>query len=94
MLSDFLIRLRALFWRNAVENELNDELSLRPPVRAIHSVRVACPRSASPRARLIFGGSEQIKEECRDARSPLSGRQFLLGLPVVNGQIGRRPGAC
>ncbi len=36
MLSDFLIRLRALFWRNAVENELNDELSLRPPVRAIH----------------------------------------------------------
>src|SRR5258708_175849 len=69
MLSDFLIRLRALFRRDAVENELNDELRFHFEQQVEKYIQSGLPApEAHRRARLIFGGTEQIKEECRDAR--------------------------
>jgi putative ABC transport system permease protein len=74
MLSDLLIRLRALFRRNAVESELDDELRFHFDRQVEKFVQSGLPLpEARRRARLEFGGSEQIKEECREAR----GTHFL-----------------
>jgi predicted permease len=69
MLSDLLIRVRALFRRNAVESELDDELRFHFEQQVEKFVQSGLPLpEARRRARLEFGGSDQIKEECRDAR--------------------------
>jgi predicted permease len=74
MLSDLLIRLRALFCRNVVETELDDELRFHFEQQVEKFAQSGLPlEEARRRARLIFGGSDQIKEECREAR----GVQFL-----------------
>jgi putative ABC transport system permease protein len=74
MFSDLLIRLRALFRREAVENELDDELRFHFEQQVEKFVRsgMSLPE-ARRRARLEFGGADQIKEECREAR----GTHFL-----------------
>ncbi len=74
MLSDLLIRLRGLFRRNAVENELDNELRFHFDQQVTKFVQSGLPLAeARRRARLLIGGSDQIKEECRDAR----GTHFL-----------------
>jgi predicted permease len=69
MLNDLVIRLRALFQRNTVERELDDELGFhfnQQVEKFVQSGRTLPDARRS--ARLLFGGSDQIKEECRDAR--------------------------
>ena len=69
MLSDLLIRLRAIFRRTQVEAELDDELRFhfdQHVAKLIHSG--VSRREAVRRARLEFGGEDHIKEECREAR--------------------------
>jgi len=69
MLGDLLIRLRALFRRDTVEGELDDELRFHFEQQVEKYVQSGMPRQeARRRARLEFGGADQIKEECRDAR--------------------------
>jgi putative ABC transport system permease protein len=70
MLTDLLIRLRALFRRNAVESELDDELRFHFDQQVEKFIQSGLPLpEARRRARLEFGGVDQVKEECRDARS-------------------------
>src|SRR5436853_4402569 len=69
MLNDLLLRLRSLFHRKNVEAEIDEELRFHfeQQVRKfIHSGLP--PEEAKRRARLEFGGKEQLKEEHRDAR--------------------------
>jgi putative ABC transport system permease protein len=69
MLNDFLLRLRSLFKRDLVESELDDELRLHMERLVDSYVREGLPRAeAVRRARLEFGGVEQVKEAHRDAR--------------------------
>ena len=69
MLSDLLYRIRALFRRNAVEGELDEELRFHFDEQVEKHVRSGLSQvEAVRRARLTFGGIEQVKEECRDAR--------------------------
>lgn len=69
MVSDLLIRLRALFQRKAVESELDDELLFHFDHQVEKFVQSGMPQAeARRRARLIFGGDDLIKEECRQAR--------------------------
>ena len=69
MLSDLLIRLRALFRRSAVESELDDELRFHFDQEVKKYAQSGLTREeAIRRARLAFGGLDQIKKECRDAR--------------------------
>src|SRR5277367_2375837 len=69
MLSDLLIRVRALFRRDAVEGELDEELRFHFEEQVAKFVKSGLtPAEARRRARLAFGGSDQIKEECREAR--------------------------
>jgi predicted permease len=69
MLSDILIRIRALFRRDSVESELDDELRFHFEQQVEKFVESGVPLAeARRRTRLIFGGTDQIKEECREAR--------------------------
>ncbi len=68
MFSDLFFRLRALFRRKEVESELDDELRFHFEQHVEKYVRAGVKREeAVRRARLAFGGTEQVKEECRDA---------------------------
>jgi putative ABC transport system permease protein len=69
MFSDLLFRLRALFRRDAMEAEMDEELRAHFENYVEKLVASGQPREeAVRRTRLEFGGYEQIKEECRDAR--------------------------
>jgi predicted permease len=69
MLTDLLYRLRALFRRGVVETELEDELRFHFEQEVAKYRRAGMSEDeARRRARLAFGGHEQMKEDCREAR--------------------------
>ena len=69
MFSDLLYRLRALFRRKAVDRELEEELQYHLDREAEKYRRAdASPDMAVRRAKLALGGSEQVRQQCRDAR--------------------------
>jgi putative ABC transport system permease protein len=69
MLRNVHIRLRSLFCREKVEQELDQELRFHLEHQAEKYVRSGMSREqALRRVRLEFGGIEQIKEDCREAR--------------------------
>ena len=69
MLTDFIFRMRALLRGGAVERELDEELRFHVAHAIEKSVASGLSRDeAVRRARLMFGGVDQIKEACRDAR--------------------------
>src|SRR5215472_15555655 len=74
MLNDLWIRIRSLLWRTTVESELADELAfhLEEQIKK-HMISGMTRPEAQRRARLEFGGMEQVKEGCREAR----GVQFI-----------------
>lgn len=69
MLNDLRYRLRALFRRKKLEAELDEELRFHVE-RETEKYRQAgvCEDEARRRARMAFGGHEQMKEDVRDAR--------------------------
>src|SRR6266699_417294 len=69
MLDDLLLRLRSLFRRKNVEAELDDELRFHFEKQVSKFIQSGLtPEEAKRRARLEFGGMEQLKEEHRDTR--------------------------
>ena len=74
MLSEALIRVRALFPRRVVEADLDEELRFHLERQVEKYLQGGLSREAAKRrAWMEFGGLERAKEECRDAR----GVQFL-----------------
>jgi predicted permease len=69
MLSDLRFRLRALFHRAWMEDELDEELRFHFE-NEVEKYRKSGlnEEEARRRARLAFGGQEQVKEDCREAR--------------------------
>jgi predicted permease len=68
MLSDFVLRLRAIFKRTTVDHELDDELRFHIDRQSEAYERMGLERDeAVRRARLAFGGLDQAKEEYRDS---------------------------
>jgi predicted permease len=69
MLNDLLYRMRALFRRNVVETELNEEIRFHFD-REVEKYKKQgmTDEEARRSARLAFGGDEQVKEDCREAR--------------------------
>jgi hypothetical protein len=60
---------QAMLRRSRMESEMDAELRFHIEVYAEDLIRSGVPRSeAMRRARIEFGGIEQAKEECRDAR--------------------------
>ncbi len=69
MLSDLRFRLRAIFDRRNLEQELDDELRSHLEHETEKLIRRGiAPHEAARRARLAFGGLDRIKEDARDAR--------------------------
>src|SRR5215472_6555316 len=69
MFADLLFRLRSLFRRQAVESEIETELRFHMERQIEKYMQSGLTREeAKRRARLEFGGYEQVKEEHRDAR--------------------------
>ncbi len=69
MFSDLLYRLRVLFRRKAVDRELEEELQYHLDREAEKCRRVeASPDLAMRRAKLALGGTEQVTQQCREAR--------------------------
>jgi putative ABC transport system permease protein len=72
MWSDLRFRLRALFRRDAVERELDDELRFHVEREAEQLARTGVPHAEALRqARLAFGGLDRAKEESRAVRGVL-----------------------
>ena len=69
MLQDLLFRLRTLFRRRAAECELDDELRFHLERQVAKYVKSGMAEAeAVRRVRLEFGGLDQVKDECREAR--------------------------
>ncbi len=69
MLSRVMKRLRALSHKDELENELDEELRYHLEKQVEQNVRGGMsPEEARHAARRSFGGVEQSKEQCRDAR--------------------------
>jgi putative ABC transport system permease protein len=67
--NDLLFRLRSLFRRDTVESEADAELRFHFEQQVEKHIKSGRTREeATRRARLEFGGHEQLKEEIRDAR--------------------------
>jgi hypothetical protein len=67
MFTDLFHRLRAVFRRSAVEHDLDEELRFHVDQQVAAYERAGLDRAeALRRARLEFGGLDQIKEEYRD----------------------------
>ena len=67
--NDLLLRLHALVFRNRVESELEEELACHIEMQARKNLAAGMSEAeARRRARVQFGGTEQVKEACRDAR--------------------------
>ena len=74
MLQDLRYRLRAMFRHKAVEEELDEEIRFHFDREVEKYMRTGMTEEeAKRRARLVFGGHEQVKEDCRGAR----GTQFI-----------------
>ena len=93
MLTDLLYRLRSLFRREKVESEMDDELRFHyeQQVRKLMSSG-ATHDEAIKQARLLFGGAEQLKEECRDARGVQFVENFLRDLRYSLRMLRKSPG--
>jgi hypothetical protein len=69
LLHDLLFRLHTLMRRPAAEIELNDELRFHLERQTDKYVKSGMSEAeAVRRARLEFGGLDQVKDECREAR--------------------------
>ncbi|MBS1802960.1 MAG: ABC transporter permease [Acidobacteria bacterium] len=69
MLDDLRYRARALLHHNEVESELDEELRFHFDREVQkHIARGMSHEQARRAARMEFGGQEQIKEDCREAR--------------------------
>ncbi len=67
-INGIFVRLRALFKKNRVEDELDEELRFHLEMHIQKNVEDGMsPQEARQEALKRFGGLEQIKEECRDA---------------------------
>lgn len=69
MFNDLLYRLRALFRGKRMEAELDEEVRFHFEQQVGKNVREGMTEQEAVRqARLLFGGMDEVKEECRDAR--------------------------
>jgi predicted permease len=69
MMSDLYIRLRSLFRRTKVDEELYDELRFHLERQTEKYLRAGMsPEQAMRQARMEFGGLAQVQEGCKEAR--------------------------
>src|SRR5579862_5379638 len=69
MLKDLFFRLRSVFRRGTVESDMEEELRFHSQRQLEKYLKAGMSGDEAQRqVRMDFGGLEQVKEECRDAR--------------------------
>jgi predicted permease len=93
MLHDLFYRLRALFYRRAMDAEVDDELRDHLEREAEKYQRAGlAPNEAMRRARLALGGSEQVKQQCRESRGTKFIEDLLQDLRYAMRSFAKTPG--
>src|SRR5436190_12047421 len=93
MLSDLRYRLRALFRRKAVERELDEELRFHlDRQNEKYLASGMAPTEAARRVRIDFGGTDAIKEQCRDAWGIRARDELIRNVRYARRTLARRPG--
>jgi predicted permease len=93
MFSDLAYRIRAIVHRGRMDSELSEELEFHFE----HQVEVLLDRGYPPdearrRARLMFGGLDQVKEECRDARGVMLLEELRQDIRYAVRLLAKTPG--
>ena len=92
MLNDFLYRLRSLVRRESLESETEAELQFHFERQVEKYLKSGLTREeAMRRTRLAFGGPEQLKEECREARGTNLIESFFQDLRYALRILARTP---
>jgi predicted permease len=93
MLSDLLYRLRALFSRNEMDAEADEEIRNHLEHEAEKYRRAGfTPDEAMRRARVALGGSEQVKQQCRESRGTKFFEVLLQDLRYAMRSFAKTPG--
>ena len=93
MFSDLFFRIRSLFRRTAVENELDQELRFHLEHQVEKYVRAGLTREeAMRRTRLEFGGLGQVKEDCRESRGTTLLETTVQDVRYALRQLRKTPG--
>jgi hypothetical protein len=67
--TDLALRFRGLLLRSRTESDLDEELQFHLELEARkHLAAGLDPSQAKLQAKIAFGGTEQVKEQCRDVR--------------------------
>lgn len=91
--STICLRLRSLFHKHRVEQELSDELRFHVDRQVEEYVAGGMTRQEAVSAALrAVGGVEQIKEECRDMRGVNYIENFVRDLRYAVRMLARNPG--
>src|SRR5882724_12364203 len=86
-------RFRSLFRKSAVERELDQELRFHLERQIAEHFAAGMSHEVARRAALLeFGGVEQFKEECREARGVNRMESLLADLRYGLRSLGRSPG--
>ena len=87
------LRLRSLFERKRVEQELDEELHYHLQRKMEENLAAGMTAEAARRAaRLDFGGVERRKEECRDTRRVSWVQDTMQDLRYAARMLGKNPG--
>jgi predicted permease len=93
MITDLLYRLRALFHRREMDAEVDEELRDHLEHEAEKYRRAGfAPDEAIRRAHLALGGSEQVKQQSRDARGTRFIEELLQDLRYATRSFAKAPG--
>ena len=93
MLADLFFRLRSVFRRRNVEKELEEELRFHYAAQKEKYLQKGLtPEEAMRHFRLDFGGLNQVKEECRDARGVSVLQNVAQDLRYAMRMIRKSPG--
>lgn len=93
MLSDLVYRLRTLLHRQAVNRELDEELQYHLDREAEkYRGTDASPDEAMRRAKVALGGTEQVRQHCREARGTMLFENLVQDLRYALRQLRRSLG--
>ena len=88
-----LKRLRAIFLRRRIESEMAEEMQHHLELRTEKNLKFGMtPEEASHSALRAFGGTDQLKEHCRDVRSVQWLDTFLRNLRHSSRALAKSPG--